>query len=220
MNFTDLTHLFISGAGGTIKLFLIGLVGALVLGTILAVMRVSPTPMLRGISATYVTVVRNTPLTLVMFFCAFGLPYLSIRYSDDSALNSLAYAGLALALYSACFVAETLRSGIGAIPKGQTEAARAIGLPFGLVLRLVVFPQAIRTVIPPMGSVVIAILKNCAIASAFNNKELVSAMRTAVEFRGDLLIPILLATAAVYLLLALILGRVFALLERKAVLAR
>lgn len=150
-----------------------------------------------------------------MFFCAFGLPYLDIRFAQDSALNSLYYAALALALYSACFVAETLRSGVAAIPLGQTEAARAIGLGFGQNLQLVVLPLAFRAVIPPLGSVVIATLKNCAIASAFNNQELISAMRTAIELRGDLLVPILVGTAVVYLLLALILGRIFAALERK-----
>ncbi|MCX0278041.1 ABC transporter permease subunit, partial [Nocardia zapadnayensis] len=98
--------------------------------------------------------------------------------------------------------------------------ARAIGLTFGQTLSTVVLPQAVRTVIPPLGSVIIAMLKNTSIASAFNNRELMSAMRNAIELRGDLVITILLATAVVYLVLALILGRVFDLLEKKLVILR
>ena len=220
MSFLDLTQLFLSGTWGTIRLFLLTLVGCLILGTILAAMRVSPTPVLRVAAHTYVNVVRNTPLTLVMFFCVFGLPYLDIRFAESAGLNSMILATIALIAYTACFVAETLRSGIATVPVGQAEAARAIGLTFGQTLSTVVLPQAIRTVIPPLGSVIIAMLKNTSIASAFNNRELMSAMRNAIELRGDMVITILLATAAVYLVLALVLGRVFDYLEKKLVILR
>lgn len=220
MDIFDLSGLFLSGAWGTLRLFLLALVGSLALGTLLAAMRVSPTPVLRGAAATYVTVVRNTPLTLVMFFCAFGLPILDIQFASDRGLNSFFYASLALSAYTACFVAETLRSGIAAIPVGQAEAARAIGLSFRQTLSLIVLPQAFRTVIPPLGSVVIAMLKNTSIASAFNNRELISAMRSGIEIRGDMVITILIATALIYLVLALGLGRIFDHLERKLVILR
>lgn len=220
MSSLDLVQLFLSGTWGTIRLFLLTLVGCLILGAVLAAMRVSPTPVLRVASATYVNVVRNTPLTLVMFFCVFGLPYLDIRFSGNAGINSLVLATIALIAYTACFVAETLRSGIATVPVGQAEAARAIGLTFGQTLSTVVMPQAIRTVIPPLGSVIIAMLKNTSIASAFNNRELMSAMRNAIELRGDMVITILLATALVYLALALILGRIFGYLEKKAVILR
>ncbi|WP_281712405.1 ABC transporter permease subunit, partial [Dermacoccus nishinomiyaensis] len=102
------------------------------------------------------------------------------------------------------------KAGIATIPVGQAEAARAIGLTFNQTLSEVILPQAFRTVIPPLGSVVIAMLKNTSIASAFNNRELMSAMRNAIELRGDMVITILLATAVVYLVLALVLGTVIA----------
>ncbi|HLR44339.1 MAG TPA: ABC transporter permease subunit, partial [Brevibacterium sp.] len=76
----ELIQMFLSGTWGTLSLFGVTLVGCLLGGTILAAMRVSPTPVLRGTAAAYVSVVRNTPLTLVMFFCVFGLPYLDIRF--------------------------------------------------------------------------------------------------------------------------------------------
>lgn len=220
MDFVQLLELFGSGVWGTVKLFTVALVGSLVLGTILAAMRVSPTPVLRIAVSTYINVVRNTPLTLVMFFCAFGLPFLDIRFGSSSSFNSFVYATIALTAYTACFVAETLKAGIATIPVGQAEAARAIGLTFNQTLSEVILPQAFRTVIPPLGSVVIAMLKNTSIASAFNNRELISAMRNAIELRGDLVIPILFGTAVAYLVLALILGRIFSYLERKLVILR
>lgn len=212
--------MFLSGTLGTLSLFGVTLVGCLVGGTVLAAMRVSPTPVLRGAAATYVNVVRNTPLTLVMFFCVLGLPYLDIQFSDRASVNSFALACVALIAYTSCFVAETLRSGIATIPVGQAEAARAIGLRFSQSLRMVILPQAFRTVVPPLGSVIIAMLKNTSIASAFNNRELISAMRNAIEIRGDIVIPLLFVTAFVYLLLALALGRVFDYLEKKWVILR
>ena len=220
MDLIQLLELFGSGVWGTVKLFTVALVGSLVLGTILAAMRVSPTPVLRIAASTYINIVRNTPLTLVMFFCAFGLPFLDVRFGDSSSFNSFVYATLALTAYTACFVAETLKAGIQTIPVGQAEAARAIGLTFNQTLTEVILPQAFRTVIPPLGSVVIAMLKNTSIASAFNNRELISAMRNAIEVRGDLVIPILFGTAVAYLVLALILGRIFDYLERKLVILR
>src|SRR5699024_306272 len=149
-----------------------------------------------------------------------GLPYLDIRFGSTAAMNSFILANVALIAYTSCFVAETLRSGIATVPVGQAEAARAIGLGFGQVLSFVVLPQAFRTVLPPLGSVIIAMLKNTSIASAFNNRELISAMRNAIEVRGDIVIPLLLATALIYLVLAIGIGRVFEYLEKKLVIVR
>lgn len=220
MDFGELVTLFLSGTWGTLRLFFLTLVGSLILGTVLAAMRVSPTPVLRGAATVYINVVRNTPLTLVMFFCVFGLPYLDIAFGSSASTVAMNYAVLALTLYTSCFVAETLRSGIATIPVGQAEASRAIGLSFGQTLRYVILPQAFRTVIPPLGSVIIAMLKNTSIASAFNNRELISAMRNAIEVRGDQVLTILLATALIYLLLAFLLGRIFDYLEKKLVILR
>ncbi len=119
MDFVQLLELFGSGVWGTVKLFTVALVGSLVLGTILAAMRVSPTPVLRIAASTYINIVRNTPLTLVMFFCAFGLPFLDVRFGDSSSFNSFVYATLALTAYTACFVAETLKAGIQTSPSGR-----------------------------------------------------------------------------------------------------
>ena len=220
VEFSELLLNFWSGTLGTLKLFSLTLVGCLIGGTILAAMRVSPTPVLRGAASAYINIVRNTPLTLVLFFTAFGFPILDITFGRTKAFDSFVYAIIALTAYTSCFVAETLRGGIATIPVGQAEAARALGLNFTQSLRHIIMPQAFRTVIAPLGSVIIAMLKNTSIASAFNNRELISAMRSSIELRGDLTIGILAGTAVVYLILALILGRLFTFLEKKLVILR
>jgi glutamate transport system permease protein len=148
---------------GTIELFVVSAIASLVLGTLLAAMRVSPVPAMRIAATTYVTLLRNTPLTLVMFFFAFGFPRLEIVDLDYFTL-----AVIALSLYTAAFVCETVRSGITTVPPGQAEAARALGLGFGQSLGLVILPQAIRAVVPPLTSVQIALIKNTTVAAGFS----------------------------------------------------
>ncbi|WP_045077124.1 amino acid ABC transporter permease [Psychromicrobium lacuslunae] len=212
--------LFASGFWGTIVLSFFTMVGSLIFGTVLAAMRVSPTPVLRAAATTYVNVVRNTPLTLVLFFCAFGLPYLQISFGNTTDQVSFNYAVLALTAYTSCFVCEAIRSGIATVPLGQAEAARSIGLTFTQSLRFIILPQGIRTVVPPLASVIIAMVKNTSIASGFNNKELISAMNGVIELRGDQVPLILAGTAIAYLILSIGLGQIFGLIERKVRIAR
>ena len=148
---------------GTIELFVLSSIASLVLGTVLAAMRVSPVPALRITATGYVTLLRNTPLTLVMFFFALGFPRLEIVD-----LSYFALAVVALSLYTAAFVCETVRAGISTVPPGQAEAARALGLGFGQSLSLIILPQAVRAVVPPLTSVQIALIKNTTVAAGFS----------------------------------------------------
>jgi glutamate transport system permease protein len=159
----DNLDLFIRGFLGTIQLFVIAAIGSLVVGGVLAAMRVSPVPFLRGAGMTYVNIVRNTPLTLVLFFFAFAWNRL-----DIVTLPFFALAASGLIVYTAAFVCEVLRSGVNTVPVGQAEASRALGLSFGLTLSQVVMPQALRAVVPPLVSVEIALLKNTTIAAGFS----------------------------------------------------
>ncbi|SFQ33717.1 glutamate transport system permease protein [Amycolatopsis arida] len=159
----DNLDLFIPAFLNTIKLFLISAAGSLVLGTILAMLRVSPVPVLRAAGTTYVTLFRNTPLTLIFFFFAFAYPLL--RIVDVSFFTA---AVVALTLYTSAFVCEVVRSGINTVPVGQAEAARAIGMTFGQILGSIVLPQAVRSVVPPMISTMIALFKNTTIAAGFS----------------------------------------------------
>jgi glutamate transport system permease protein len=159
---TDNADLFVRFFGTGIALFLIGGAGALVLGTLLAALRVSPVPAMRVFGTLYVNTVRNTPLTLVLVFFGFAAPKLGIP------LDYFPAACIGLILYTAAFVCEAVRSGINTVPPGQAEAARAIGMPFSQVLTQVVLPQALRASVPPLVSVLIALLKNTTVATAVN----------------------------------------------------
>jgi glutamate transport system permease protein len=159
---TDNVDLFVRFFWGSVKLFVIGGVGALVLGTFLAALRVSPVPAMRAFGTLYVNTVRNTPLTLVLVFFGFAAPKLGIP------LDYFPAACIGLILYTAAFVCEAVRSGINTVPPGQAEAARAIGMPFAMVLSEVVLPQALRASVPPLVSVLIALLKNTTVATAVN----------------------------------------------------
>lgn len=159
---TENVDLFVQFFGGTIKLFLIGGVGALLLGTVLSALRVSPVPAMRAFGTLYVNTVRNTPLTLVLVFFGFAAPKLGIP------IDYFPAACIGLILYTAAFVCEAVRSGINTVPPGQAEAARAVGMPFSSVLGQVVLPQAISASVPPLVSVLIALLKNTTVATAVN----------------------------------------------------
>jgi glutamate transport system permease protein len=198
----------------TLALTVLASVLALVLGTVLAAMRVSPVPTLRAAGATYVEVVRNTPLTVVFFFVVFVLPEL------DIGLSFFVFAVIAVTVYHAAFFCEAVRSGINAVAVGQAEAARAIGLTFTQSLRLVVLPQAFRTVVPPLINVVIALTKNTSIAAAFGVVELTAIGTRLANANGQAVIPLLAGVAVCYLVITLPSGWLAGWLERKVAVAR
>jgi glutamate transport system permease protein len=198
----------------TLALTLLASALALVLGTLLAAMRVSPVPTLRGAGTTYFEVVRNTPLTVVFFFVVFVLPELDIR------LSFFVFAVIAVTVYHAAFFCEAVRSGINAVAVGQAEAARAIGLTFTQSLRLVILPQAFRTVVPPLINVVIALTKNTSIAAAFGVVELTAIGTRLANANGQAVIPLLAGVAVCYLVITLPSGWLAGWLERKVAVAR
>jgi glutamate transport system permease protein len=159
----DNRDLFITGFRNTVLLFILAGIGALMLGTLLAAIRVSPVPALRVLGTGYVTIFRNTPLTLVFFFFAFAYPRLELV--DVSFFTR---AVLALIVYTAAFVCEVVRSGINTVDGGQFEASRALGFTFTQTLTAIVIPQAIRSVVPPMTSVLNSLLKNTTVAAGFS----------------------------------------------------
>jgi glutamate transport system permease protein len=176
---TDNWDLFGQGFLTTIKLFLISGVLSLILGTVLAAFRVSPVPALRAIGTGYVNTLRNTPLTLVFAFLVFGAPKMDIQ------LPSFFWSAItALTIYTAAFICEVVRAGINTIPAGQAEAARSIGMTFTQVLGIVILPQSFRAIIPPLASVLIALLKNTTIAAGFSVVE-AGAIPAAMAERGQ-----------------------------------
>ena len=209
----------------TIKLTVYAAVGALILGTGLAAMRLSPVPMLNWIGATYVNIVRNTPLTLIILFCSFGLSQtLGITLADPNSPTSIddsnfRLAALGLTVYTAAFVCETVRSGVNTVPLGQAEAARSLGFTFGQNLRMILLPQAFRAVIIPLGSVLIALTKNTTIASAIGVAEAALLMKELIENTAALLV-VGSIFAAGFVILTLPLGLLFGWLGKRLAVAR
>lgn len=202
---------------GTLILFFGGGLVALILGTIVGAMRVSPIPVARAVGTIYVNIIRNTPLTLVFFAFAFALPpILGLRLTGDV---SLTLAISALGIYTATYVAETIRSGINTVPVGQAEAARALGMTFGQVMGFVVMPQAFRSVIPPMMSVFIALLKNTTVAAGFSVVNL-GSIRNYLSERGENQFVVILWVMAIFVALVLVLSFVQRTLENRWKVAR
>ena len=205
---------FFTGFGATLSLLLISGVLALVIGTVIAGMRISPIASLNGFATVYTELLRNTPLTLVLFFCAFILPYLGVN------IPYFLSAIVGLTLYTSPFVAEALRSGINGVPVGQAEAARSLGLGFGQSVSLIIFPQAFRMVIPPLINVMIALTKNTSVAGGFFVLELFAIAKELTNANGNAVIALLLATAAFYLAVTIPLGIFAGRLEKRWVVQR
>ena len=155
---------YVDGFLRTLFLSVVSGIFALIFGTLLAAARVSPIAALRGFSMTYVEIVRNTPLTIAFFFAAVVLPRLGVTFQQFEVA-----AIIALSAYTSAFIAEAVRSGVNSVPVGQAEAARSIGMKFSQVLTLIILPQALRTVIPPLINILIALVKNSSVAGSISS---------------------------------------------------
>jgi ABC-type amino acid transport system permease subunit len=165
------------------------------------------------VGALYVETVRNTPLTVLFVLFFFGLTKVGILYSPFTT------SVIVLGGYTGAFVGEMLRSGINAVSQGQAEAARALGLTFPQVLRIVVLPQAFRTVVAPLGGLAIALIKNSSIASIIAVKEL-SFLTGQLGNDTARYVPVLLGAAVAYLLLTVPMGIAIEALNRKVAIRR
>ncbi len=197
----------------TVQLTLLSFAAAFVIGVLIAAFRVSPVVPLRTFAVVWVETFRNSPVIVLMFLFVFGLTKVGVRYSF------FVSAVIVLAVYTSTFVAETVRSGINSVAKGQTEAGRALGLTFGQLLGVVVMPQALRTVVAPLGSVFIALIKNSSIAGAFAVLDITGfAGRLTTETEQP--IPAFLGAAVAYLILALPSGWAVGVIERRVAIKR
>jgi glutamate transport system permease protein len=194
--------------GYTLLLFLVSAVFSLIGGTLLVAMRVGPVAVLSKLAALYVTLVRNTPLLAVFFFFSFAAPILGLNFKWVSVhigtfdfTSFFSTAVVAMTVYTSAFVCEALRSGVNAVPLGQAEAARAIGLPFAGVMRQVVLPQALRASVPPVASTMIAMLKNTSVAAVFGLIEAAAQMKILTNNNADQRWGIFLAFAVGYIVL-------------------
>jgi aspartate/glutamate/glutamine transport system permease protein len=181
----DLTLLW-AGLLETLKLSVLSIVLSLALGTTIGVMRVAPAAPVAVFAEGYITYFRNTPLLIILFFALNGLPAspLQIRLSFfDTALAGLA-------VYTSAYVAEVVRAGLQALSRGQTEAARSLGMSWPLAMQYVLLPQTFAAIIPPLGSVFIALVKNTSLASTIAVPELLyqSQVLEARTFNPNILL--------------------------------
>ena len=149
----------LSGLLVTIEVSACALVLAFALGTVIATLRFAPSRILQAVGTAYVEFIRNVPLLVQIFFFYFGLPSIGIR------LSAFECGFLGLGIYTAAFIAETIRGGILSVHRGQMEAALASGMSYAMAMRLVILPQAFRAVIPPLGNQTLNLIKNSALVS-------------------------------------------------------
>lgn len=193
------------GLGTTMELSLLGFAGALVLGTLLTIMRVSPILPLRVCGTLYVEVFRNVPLLAFLVLFVFGLPDAGITYSLFTS------EAVCLALYFASYVCEAVRAGINAVPVGQAEAARAIGMTFTQSLGTVILPQAFRTMVQPLANVFIGVVLSSSLGAAVGVSELTGRTQWLDLQYDEPIATFLLATLGyvlVTLAVALLAGRI------------
>jgi glutamate transport system permease protein len=211
----------IGAFGMTIYLAFFSAIGSLVLGTIVGVMRLSPVRVLRLLGTGYVNIFRNTPLTLLVVLSVLGLTYILGLNLDPSSItgNASRWAIVMLSIYHASFVCEALRSGVNTIPAGQAEAARAIGLTFAQSMREVLLPQAFRAAIAPLGSTLIALIKNTTVAAVVGVAEAANLMAVIIENEtGGLIVFLIFAIG--FVILTLPLGLLFTSMSRRLAVKR
>lgn len=209
----DNLDLFLKGMRTTVSLTVLSFAAALVIGTVVAACRVSPVPPLRAAGSLYVGVVRNTPLAVLMVGFLFGAGDLDIKFSF------FVTAVIVLSAYTGAFVGEIVRSGVNAVARGQGEAARALGLTFPQVLRIIVLPQAFRTVVAPLGTLFIALIKNSSLAALISVNELVGTTEQLINETAQYL-PIFAGAAVAYLVLTIPSGVVLGVIERRVAIKR
>ena len=194
------TYNILGAFGLTILLTVCSAVGSLVIGTVVAVMRVSPLRFLNRVGAFYVNLVMS--------------------FTDNIARNNIIWAIIGLSFYHAAFVCEALRSGVNTVPAGQAEAATSIGLTFGQSLTEVLLPQAFRGAITPLGNTLIALTKNTTVATAIGVAEISGLMKEMMEFRPDVIVVIFLIVALGFVILTLPIGLVTTHLSSKLAVKR
>ncbi len=197
----------------TLELAALAFLGAMILGTVVAIMRVSPIAPLRAVGLVYVEFFRNIPLLALLFLVVFGLPDLNITFSLFTSVV------IGMAFFSGAFICEAVRTGINAVPVGQAEAARAIGLPFGQSLRNVILPQAFRSMVQPLVNIWIGTLIGTSLAANVGVYELTAeGEQLNNEFAGGL--PVFAAIAVIYVAMCLLSGTFGGWLDRRLAVQR
>jgi polar amino acid transport system permease protein len=200
---------FIDGTSITLFLSFFGVMFGVMLGVLLALMKLSKNPLMKGFAASYIELVRGTPLLVQLYIIYYGLPKIIGMDFADSTLGIIA-----ISLNSAAYVGEIIRAGIQSIDKGQMEAARSLGLPHRMAMVNIIIPQAFKNILPALGNEFIVLIKESAIVSVVGIHDL---MYNADTVRGNTYLPFepLVVAAAVYFTITFVLSKILGLLERR-----
>ena len=200
---------YLSGLWGTLWISAVTVLLGLVLGMLVALMRMSRSKLLNAVSGVYIEVLRGTPILLQLYFFWIGLPKLvPFELSDTQCIV------VALAVNASAFISEIIRAGIAAVDKGQWEAARSIGLSETHVLTHVILPQAVKTILPALCNEFISTVKGTSLASVFFVGELMTSFKT-VQSATFLALQSLTIVGVIYFILNFVLSRLLKILERR-----
>lgn len=198
--FIEYWPIFLRGLAGTLEYSLIAVSLGSILGALVAILHLSRSRILSAIAVVYVTVIRGTPLLVQMYITYYFIPMVIPALNN---VDKVYFVVLALVLNSSAYVSEIIRSGINSVDKGQTEAARSLGLASGVTMRKIILPQAVKNILPALGNEYIAMVKETSLAGTFMLYELMYT-RTILANKYLVWQPQLII-AAIYLLVTLVL---------------
>lgn len=202
-------YVYLNGLVGTLALAAITVSAATVLGTIIAIMKLSKIKLLDWITTIYIGILRGTPILLQLYFFWLLLPKaLPFELSDTSCIV------IALIVNASSYVAEVIRAGIQAVDKGQTEAAKSLGLSNYNTMRKIILPQAIKNILPALGNEYISMVKQTSLASVFFVQELMTSYKT-VQSATFLALPSLIIVGIIYFVVTTVLTKSLSILERR-----
>jgi len=205
----------LKGAVVTIQLTSGALIIGIILGCLAGMGRISGNRLIRAVAGVYVYVLRGTPMLLQIFFIYFGLPQIYLALTGTPIMFSPIKAGIiALGLNSGAYVAEIVRAGIQAVPSGQMEAARSLGMSHAYAMWDVILPQAFRKIIPPLCNEFIVLLKDSSLVSVIGAGELMYSAKVMGARYYDY-VQFLFGAGLIYLALTFIISQALAALERK-----
>lgn len=201
--------LYLEGLWGTLWISVVVVLCGTLLGTLVALMRMSRSKLLNGIVSVYIELIRGTPILVQLYFFWLALPkVLPFEITDSQSII------IALIISTAAYIAEIIRAGIGAVDKGQWEAAKSIGLSTRNTMTRVILPQAVKNILPALGNEFISTVKGTSLASVFFLGELTTAYKTAGA-ATFLQVESLAIAAIIYFTVNFILSRLLKVLERR-----
>lgn len=202
-------YVYLNGLVGTLSLAALTVLVATLIGTIIAIMKLSKIKILDWITSAYIRVIRGTPILLQLYFFWLLLPKIvPFELSDTFCI------AIALIVNASSYVAEVIRAGIQAVDKGQTEAAKSLGLSNINTMRKIILPQAIKNILPALGNEYITMVKQTSLASVFFIQELMTSYKT-VQSATFLAIPSLIIVGIIYLVVTTVLTKCLDMLERR-----